>query len=118
MTKLARSALGEALTERVLSLARTNERLRALEDESEGHVVGEPDAETVLRSALLALCSREGYDSARRILAGEQVSAGDRLQKAGLVVWDPAANSMRPTALLIELIGLFEAAIAEAQVQP
>jgi hypothetical protein len=117
MNKLDRTALGDALAERVLSLARTNARLRALDDsrESEAHVVGEPDAETVLRRALLALSSQVGYDVASRILAGEQVNAGDELAKAGLVMWDPASDSMRATALLIELMRLFESVVDEAQ---
>lgn len=120
MNKLERTALGEALAERVRSLARTNERLRALDDsrESEAHVVGEPDAETVLRHALLALSSHRGYDSARRILAGDHVNAGDELAKAGLVMWDPASDSIRATALLIELMRVFESAVDEAQQEP
>jgi hypothetical protein len=119
MSKLTRSGLGNALAERVLSLARTNARLRALDDsrESAAHVVGEPNAETVLRSALLTLSSHAGYDSARRILAGEHLD-GDELAKAGLVIWDPASGSMRPAAFLIELMRVFEAAVDEAQREP
>ncbi len=117
MSKITGRGLGSALAERVVSLARTNARLRALDDphESEAHVVGEPDSETVLRRALLALSSHLGYDSARRILAGEHVNAGDELAKAGLVMWDPASGSMRATALLIELMRVFESAVDEAQ---
>ena len=74
MNKLDRSALGEALAERVLSLARTTQRLQALEDyrEPNDHVVGQPDAEAVLRRALLVLSSGEAFELARRITAGEQ----------------------------------------------
>ncbi len=117
MKKLDGTALGDALTERVVSLARTDARLRALDDSdpSEAHVVGEPEAELVLRRALLALSSRLGYDSARRILAGEPIKVGDELAKAGLVMWDPAADSIRPTALLVELMRVFEVAVAEAE---
>jgi len=117
MNKLDHSALGDALTERVLSLARTDARLRALEDSSESkpHVVGEPDAETVLLGALRALSTRVGYESGRRILAGDVVQAGDELARAGLATWDPASDSMRPTALLVELMRLFESAVEEAK---
>jgi hypothetical protein len=120
MSKVTRSGLGNALAERVLSLSRTNERLRALDDSSESgpHVVGESDTEKVLRRALLALSSHGGYDSARRILAGEHVTVGDELAKAGLVIWDPASDSMRATALLIELMLVFESAVDEARQQP
>jgi hypothetical protein len=117
MTKLERSALGEAVAERVMSLALTDARLRALDDraESDPHVVGEPDAEKVLLGALHALSTRSGYESARRIMAGEHVQAGDELARAGLALWDPASDSMRPTALLVELMRVFESALDEAQ---
>jgi hypothetical protein len=117
MNKLDRSALGDALAERVLSLARTNQRLQALEDyrEPNDHVVGQPDPEAVLRRALLILSSREAYELACRITAGEQVAAGDDLAQAGLVTWDPGSDSNRPTALLLELMRVFEAAVSEAQ---
>lgn len=116
MNKLERGALGEALAERVLSLARTGERLRALDDasESEPHLVGEPDAEAVLLGALRILSTRGGYESARRIVAGEHVEAGE-LARAGLATWDPASGAMRPTSLLIELVRVFESAVVEAQ---
>jgi hypothetical protein len=116
MNKLDRTALGDALAERVLSLARTNARLRALDDsrESEAHVVGEPDPETVLRGALLVLGSHRGYDTARRVLAGEHDNVGDDFAKAGLAMWDPASDSMRATALLIELMRVFESAVDQA----
>lgn len=120
MNKLDRSGLADALGERVRSLARTGERLQALEDyreDSSTHVVGRPDAEAVLRSALLALSSAEGFDTARRILAGERVAATEDLATAGLVSWDPGSDSLRPTALLVELMRLFESAIGEAQAE-
>jgi hypothetical protein len=119
MNKLDRTAMGQALAERVLSLVRTDARLQALDDsfESEPHVLGEPDAEVVLRRALLALSSQQGYDSARRILNGEHVEVGDELATAGLVVWDPASDSMRATALLTELMTVFESALSEARKQ-
>jgi hypothetical protein len=120
MSKVTRSGLGSALAERVQSLSRANARLRAVEDsrESEAHVVGEPDSETVLRRALQALSSHQGYDSARRILAGEPVNAVDELAKAGLVTWNPVSDSMRATALLIELMRVFESAVDEARQEP
>ncbi len=116
---LDRSALGDALAERVLSLARTTQRLQALEDyrEPNDHVVGQPDAEAVLRRALLVLSSREAYALARCIAAGEQVSTGDDFAHAGLVIWDPGSDSMRPTPLLTELIRVFESAVREAELE-
>ena len=113
MNKLARTALGDATAERVLALARTDARLKALDDsdKSEAHLVGKADAELVLRRALMALSSQPGYHAARRILAGERVSAGDELAEAGLVVWDPSADSIRPTDLLVELMRVFESAV-------
>ena len=116
MNKVERGALGEALAERVLSLARTGERLRALDDsfESEPHVVGEPDAGAVLLGALRVLSTKGGYESARRIVAGEHVEGGDELARAGLATWDPASDAMRPTSLLVELMRVFESAVAEA----
>jgi hypothetical protein len=120
MNKLERSALGEALAERVLSLARTDARLRAIDDsgQSDPHVVGEPDVEKVLLGALQALSTQAGYESARRIMAGDQARSGDELAKAGLVTWDPGADSMRPTALLVELMRVFESALVEARQEP
>jgi hypothetical protein len=117
MNKLDRSALGEALAERVLSLARTTQRLQALEDyrEPNDHVVGQPDAKAVLRRALLVLSSREAFELACRITAGEQVAAGDDFAQAGLVNWDPGSDSMRPTPLLVELMRVFESAVREAE---
>ncbi len=119
MNKLDRSALGDALAERVLSLARTNQRLQALEDyrDPNDHVVGRPDAESVLTSALLVLSNHEGYEVARRITAGEQVAAGDDFARAGLVIWDPGSDSMRPTPLLVELMRMFESAVEEARLE-
>jgi hypothetical protein len=119
MNKLDRSALGDALAERVLSLARTNERLRALEDyhEPHDHVVGQADAEAVLLHALVVLSNREEYELARGLTAGRKVAAGDDFAQAGLVTWDPGADSMRPTSLLIELMRVFESALREAKLE-
>lgn len=117
MNKVERGALGEALAERVLSLARTGERLRALDDsfESEPHRVGEADAEAVLLGALRVLSTTVGYESAHRIVAGEHVEDGDELARAGLATWDPASDAMRPTSLLVELMSIFESAVGEAR---
>ncbi len=123
MNRLDRSGLADALAERVLSLARTSERLRALEDheESQPHVVGQPDAEAVLRAALLALSGQKSYHIARSTLAGEHVPANQEfvmeLSRAGLVTWDPGSDALRATALLVELMRLFESAISEAQAE-
>jgi hypothetical protein len=97
-------SLAEALAERVNALARTRERLRALDDETADHVVQEADANAVLKQAVAVLTTGDGYDAARRLLRGETVTAHDDLTKAGLAVWDPASGGIRPTALLIELI--------------
>jgi hypothetical protein len=97
-------SLSEALAERVRALARTNERLHAIEDGTAGHVVEKGDAEAVLQQALAALNAPAGYAQARRILAGEHVTGCEELAKAGLVVWDPLADTLGPSPLLIELI--------------
>lgn len=117
MNKLDRSALGDALAERVLSLVRTNQRLQALEDyrEPNDHVVGQSDAGAVLRRALRVLSNREAYELARRITGGEQAAAGDDFAQAGLVIWDPGSDSMRPTPLLVEMMRVFESAVMEAE---
>jgi hypothetical protein len=117
MSKTTRSGLGDALAERALSLARTDERLRALEDfsDADGHVVGQADAEALLRRALLALSKHEVYEMARRALAGESPPGSEELAQAGLVTWDPEANVVRPTVLLIELMQFFETAICDAE---
>ena len=97
-------SLSEALADRVRSLARTNERLHAIEDGTAGHVVEQADTEAVLQQALAALNAPPGYAQAQRILAGEQVTGCDELAKAGLVVWDPLADTFGSSPLLIELI--------------
>jgi hypothetical protein len=106
--------LAEALADRVHSLARTNERVQALDDQTD-HVVGEPDARVVLRRALAVLSTRDGFDLACRIAAGDRVTGGDELAGAGLVVWDVGLDVVRPTALLIELMKILEPAVDEAQ---
>jgi hypothetical protein len=106
--------LAEALAERVDSLARTRERLRAVDDSTE-HVVDEPEAEAVLRRALAALSSVEGYEQARRVAAGVHVTGCYDLAKAGLVIWEPGSDTVRPAALLIELMKVFEPAVREAR---
>jgi hypothetical protein len=117
MNQLASTALGDALAERVRSLARADDRLRALDDYSESHthIVGQPNAEEVLRRALVVLGSRDGYALALRMTAGDQVVAGDDFAQAGLVMWDPLSDSMRPTPLLVELMRVFESAVTEAE---
>ena len=96
--------LQEAVAERVRALARTRERLGALDEHSPGHLVQEADAEAVLRQALSVLSTQDGYEAARRLLLGENVIGGDEMARAGLVVWDPASDAERPTPLLIELM--------------
>jgi len=101
-------SLSEALADRVRSLARTNERLQAIEDGTAGHVVEQPDTEAVLQQALAALNTQAGHAQAQRILAGERVTGCDELAKAGLVVWDPLADTLGPSPLLIELIKVID----------
>jgi hypothetical protein len=108
--------LAEALAERVHSLARTNERVQALDDQTD-HVVGEPDARVVLRHALAVLSTRDGFDLACRIAAGDHVTGADELARAGLVVWDVGLDTARPTALLIELMKILEPAVSQARAE-
>jgi hypothetical protein len=108
--------LAEALAERVHSLARTHERVQALDDQSD-HVVGEPDARVVLRGALAVLGTRDGYDLACSIVAGDRVTGADELARAGLVVWDVGLDAARPTALLVELMKILEPAVSGARAQ-
>ena len=117
MNGLERTALGAALAERVQALARTNARLRALDEDSwsEPHRVAEADPEAVLRGALLALSDGAVLASARRLVAGESSDEAELLARAGLAVWDPSTESPRATMLLIELMRMFEAAIREAE---
>ncbi|HET7421351.1 MAG TPA: hypothetical protein VFL27_13330 [Candidatus Dormibacteraeota bacterium] len=100
--------LADALAERVRSLARTNERLHAIDDATAGHVVQEADADAVLKQALAVLQTRDGLDAARRLLGGEDLSDPDQLAKAGLAVWDPASGAVRPSFLLVELMKVVE----------
>ncbi len=96
--------LAEAVAERVRALQRANERLEALADQTADHVVQPPDPDVVLRQALDALSAPEATEAARRLLHGENVSVGDGMARAGLAVWDPVSNAMRPTALLVEVM--------------
>ncbi len=96
--------LADALNERVRALELTNERLRALADETADHVVQPADAEIVLRQALDVLSAPAAMDAARGLLRGEEIAAPDGLATAGLVTWDPDSNTMRPTALLAEVM--------------
>ena len=96
--------LAEAVAERVHTLQRANERLEALADQTSDHVVQPADPDAVLRQALDALSAPEATDAARRLLRGENVSVGDGMARAGLVVWDPVSNAMRPTSLLVEVM--------------
>lgn len=126
MTRIAPSHLGSAIAERVLSLSRAQDRLRALETHPAA-VEPEPDgqaaAEAVLRRALAALGSREGYQLAGRLLAGEKVPTAGSLEsstvlqdlaQAGLAVWDVGSGSSQPTPLLRELLEPLAAAVTEA----
>jgi hypothetical protein len=77
----------------------------------------------VLRRALAALSSREGYELAGRLLAGEDALAAGSLEssivlqdlaQAGLAVWDVGSGSSQPTPLLRELFQLLAVAVTEA----
>ncbi len=96
--------LTDALAERIDALVRTKQRLQALDDETAAHVVQEPDTDAVLRQAVAALTSSGGLDTARRLLRGEAVTVTREMASAGLAAWDPATDSMRATALLVELL--------------
>ena len=126
MSRIASSQLAGAIAERVLSLSRVQDRLRALETYPAS---GEPvpgrqaAAEAVLRRALAALSSREGYELAGRLLAGEDTLAAGSLEssivlqdlaQAGLAVWDVGSGSSQPTPLLRELFQLLAVAVTEA----
>ena len=101
-------SLADALAERVNALARSKARLQALDDQTADHVVQEPDADAVLRQALDVLSTRDGYEAAMSVVRGEDVAKHDGLARAGLVVWDPASDAVRPTPLLIELIKVLD----------
>ena len=96
--------LAEAVAERVRALELTNERLRALADQTADHVVQPADPDVVLRQALDALRSTGALETARRLLRGDAVSVSEDMARSGLVAWDPVSNAMRPTALLVEVM--------------
>ena len=100
--------LADAVAERVRALQRANERLEALADQTADHLVQPADPDVVLSQALETLRAPEAADAARRLLRGENVPAGDGLARAGLAVWDPVSNALRPTALLVEVMKVVE----------
>ena len=126
MSRIAPSQLAGAIAERALSLSRVQDRLRALETYAapgEPTPDGQAAAEAVLRRALAALSSREGYELAGRLLAGEDALADGTpessvvlqdLAQAGLAVWDVGSGSSQPTPLLRELLQVLAAAVTEA----
>ena len=130
MIRTAPSPLAEAIAERVLALARVRDRLLALDDPMQSGTLPEDRrgaAEVVLRTALAALSSREGYALAGRLLAREDVpeSGGEEpsnpmeaLAQAGLAVWDVGSGASKPTPLLRELFRLLDRAVTEAEAKP
>ncbi|HEY8802112.1 MAG TPA: hypothetical protein VIN00_03455 [Candidatus Dormibacteraeota bacterium] len=130
MSRIAPSRLSGAIAERVVALARVQDRLRALDTHTEASAPTEDRraaAEVVLRGALAALSSREGYELAGRLLAREDVHAAGSLEssivledlaQAGLAVWDLGSGSSRPTPLLRELFHLLDQALTEAEALP
>jgi len=130
MSRIAPSRLGGAIAERVEALTRVQDRLRALDTHTESSTPTEDRraaAETVLRGALAALSSREGYELAERILANEDLNGAGSgeptivlqgLAQAGLTVWDLGSGSSQPTTLLRELFQLLDQAVTEAEAQP
>ena len=130
MSRIAPSRLGGAIAERVSALARVQERLRALDTYEESSAPTEARraaAEDVLRGALAALSSREGYELAGRLLSGEDALAAGSVEssivlkglaQAGLAVWDVGSGSSQPTPLLRELFQLLDQAVSEAETQP
>lgn len=129
MSRIASSQLAGAIAERVLSLSRAQDRLQALETytaSGEPEPDGQAAAEAVLRRALAALSSREGYELAGRLLAGEDALAAGSpessvvlqdLAQAGLAVWDVGSGASQPTPLLRELFQVLAAAVTEAAVE-
>jgi hypothetical protein len=130
MSRIAPGGLGSAIAERVVALARVQDRLRALDTYTESIAPTEDRraaAEIVLRGALAALSSREGYELAGRLLAREDPAAAGSeessvalqdLAQAGLAVWDVGSGSSQPTPLLRELFTLLDQAVSEAEAQP
>lgn len=117
-----------ALASRVSSLQRALERLRALESYPSQQAQEEErnerrDTEAVLRQALEALSNPQCYEAARRLVAGEPVSAAgglgsylalQRLSQAGLATWDVGSGATQCTPLLRGLLELLEQVIEEA----
>ena len=130
MSRIAAGRLGGAIAERVAALGRVQDRLRALDTYDESMATTEDRraaAETVLRGALAALSSQEGYQLAGRLLALDGREAAGTLQssvtlrdlsQAGLAVWDVDSGSSQPTPLLRELFQVLDQAVREAEAQP
>ena len=130
MSRTAAGGLGGAIAERAAALARVQDRLRALDTHTESSPPPEDRraaAEVVLRGALAALSTRDGYALARRLLARDGVPAAASLEsslvlqdlgQAGLAVWDVGSGLSQPTLLLRELFQLLDQAVTQAEEQP
>ncbi len=125
-----RSAAGggpaAAVADRRTAFLRAQDRWLALETRplrAEAEPGGERDLlEALLRRALLCLAGAAEYALALRLWGtGPVVASGplaevslQALAQAGLATWDPSTGELRPTALLEELMVLFESAVEGA----
>ncbi|MHB1499967.1 MAG: hypothetical protein ACYCYK_02160 [Candidatus Dormibacteria bacterium] len=130
MLSADRSAVGgglaAAIADRRAAFLRAQERWLALETRPL-RAGAEPDSErdlveALLRRALLCLAGASEYALAHQLLGtGAVVASGplaelslQALAQAGLATWDPSSGELHPTALLEELMGLFESAVEGA----
>jgi hypothetical protein len=105
----------------MMTFARAQERLRALEASAEpAPAAGRELAEALLRQALECLSGAPEYLLAARLLRTgglrpDRESALDpslrAISQAGLASWDPSTDELRPTPLLAALVGIFNSAI-------
>ncbi len=103
-----------------MTFVRAQERLQALESGAPpAPAAGRELAETLLRQALQCLSGAPEYLAAAHLLqAGgivpeQEPALGPSLQaisQAGLASWDPSTGELRPTSLLVALVGIFDSA--------
>lgn len=126
--------LAEALRDRLGSIRTLQERVTALETYPDEPLqafdceLAQALAAALLRRALRALSTSDGYEVATALAAGrmepgrlgmaEQMMIVQDLAAAGLAAWDPGSGEVAPTFLLHELMGLFQAAVSAAGAMP
>lgn len=120
-SKARAEALRAGLAERMMTYARAQERLQALEASAEpASAAGRELAQALLRQALGCLSGAPEYLLADRLLrsGGLRPDRGAALDpslraisQAGLASWDPSTDELRPTPLLAALMGIFNSAI-------